>query len=590
MNTATRCATCYSTPIGLSSNRISNCSSCQCTRLCAQVFPAPWFTPDCCFTPPQQSQQEYNQNYQTLNTSYDNYAAYQGGEVSVEGLTEQMEELETSQYYDDSFGQYPVEYDHSGVDGSYYGHTPVFMRQPLNYHLYTPAIPPEFLNTDTDTHFVPNSTDLRQRLQSQSETIRSTAPLGLNLPEELQGYHTLVPLEPTAVDAERRKIGGNWYSTVYRAIRTSDGVPYALRRVENYRLMHQAAFAPIEAWSHIRHPAIIPIRESFTTRSFDDNSLVVSYTYYPEAKTLYEAHLKVTKPASFQPHSRSQLQITPQRIDERTLWTYIVQIASAIKKVHDNRLALRMIDASKILLTGKNRVRLSCAGLLDILFYDTPSDMMMLQQEDLTMFGRLIFALCCGNPVASSASHFQKSLDLMSKAYSSDVKSAALFLISKGGLIGIDQLMDMIRGRVLAEHDEALMATDILENELRGELENARLVRLLCKVGFINERPEFALDPRWSETGDRYIIKLFRDYVFHQVDEHGNPVVNLTHVLTCLNKLDAGTEERIMLVARDEQSCLVVSYKDIKACIEGAFSELATKGKPSSALLHSYRR
>jgi PAB-dependent poly(A)-specific ribonuclease subunit 3 len=97
-------------------------------------------------------------------------------------------------------------------------------------------------------------------------------------------------------------------------------------------------------------------------------------------------------------------------------------------------------------------------------------------------------------------------------------------------------------------------AVDRLEGELMSELENARLVRLLCKFGFINERPEwvalflllnhakligcrFARDPRWSETGDRYIVKLFRDYVFHQVDENGNPVVNLSHVLACLNKV-----------------------------------------------------
>lgn len=70
----------------------------------------------------------------------------------------------------------------------------------------------------------------------------------------------------------------------------------------------------------------------------------------------------------------------------------------------------------------------------------------------------------------------------------------------------------------------------------------------------------------------------------------GNPVLDLSHVLTCLNKvlfiffimyhqnylvllsqLDAGTDERIMLVARDEQSCLVVSYKEIKACVASAF-------------------
>lgn len=31
---------------------------------------------------------------------------------------------------------------------------------------------------------------------------------------------------------------------------------------------------------------------------------------------------------------------------------------------------------------------------------------------------------------------------------------------------------------------------DRLEGELMSELENGRLVRLLCKFGFINERPE----------------------------------------------------------------------------------------------------
>jgi hypothetical protein len=36
-------------------------------------------------------------------------------------------------------------------------------------------------------------------------------------------------------------------------------------------------------------------------------------------------------------------------------------------------------------------------------------------------------------------------------------------------------------------------------------------------------------------------------------------------------QLDAGLDERIMLVSRDDQSCLVVSYREIKACIEAAY-------------------
>ena len=36
-------------------------------------------------------------------------------------------------------------------------------------------------------------------------------------------------------------------------------------------------------------------------------------------------------------------------------------------------------------------------------------------------------------------------------------------------------------------------------------------------------------------------------------------------------QLDAGSDERIMLVSRDEQSCLVVTYKELRACVESAF-------------------
>ena len=125
----------------------------------------------------------------------------------------------------------------------------------------------------------------------------------------------------------------------------------------------------------------------------------------------------------------------------------------------------------------------------------------------------------------------------------------------------------------------------------------------------------FDMDPAWSETGDRYLLKLFRDYVFHQVDDNNEPVVNLAHVVSCLNKvraaarcgrthtvrrsahpmtvcepvrasrraglaqLDAGHPEKIVLTSRDGQSCLIVSYRDLKQCIDTVFKELqARKG------------
>ncbi|KAG2085488.1 hypothetical protein BD769DRAFT_1535458 [Suillus cothurnatus] len=83
-----------------------------------------------------------------------------------------------------------------------------------------------------------------------------------------------------------------------------------------------------------------------------------------------------------------------------------------------------------------------------------------------------------------------------------------------------------------------------LEAELMSELKNVRLVRLLHKFSFINKQPIISslalglpVRPRWSETGERYVIKLFRDYVFHQVDGNGNPVINLSSMLAQTNVL-----------------------------------------------------
>merc|ERR1712072_551669 len=109
-----------------------------------------------------------------------------------------------------------------------------------------------------------------------------------------------------------------------------------------------------------------------------------------------------------------------------------------------------------------------------------------------------------------------------------------------------------------------------VESECYSELENGRLFRLIVKLGFVNERPEFLRDHAWSETGDRYILKLFRDYVFHQVDEEGRPVMEWAHVVETLNKLDIGSDEQIMLVSRNEADLLVVSYRDLRECLEKA--------------------
>ena len=69
-----------------------------------------------------------------------------------------------------------------------------------------------------------------------------------------------------------------------------------------------------------------------------------------------------------------------------------------------------------------------------------------------------------------------------------------------------------------------------MTTHLSHEVENGRLLRLLVKLGFVNERPDSDTDPNWSETGDRYLLKLFRDYVFHRCSEEGSPVLDFGQV------------------------------------------------------------
>ena len=47
----------------------------------------------------------------------------------------------------------------------------------------------------------------------------------------------------------------------------------------------------------------------------------------------------------------------------------------------------------------------------------------------------------------------------------------------------------------------------------------------------------FHQDPNWSETGDRYLLKLFRDYLFHQITPSGTPWLDLAHIVQSLNKV-----------------------------------------------------
>lgn len=63
--------------------------------------------------------------------------------------------------------------------------------------------------------------------------------------------------------------------------------------------------------------------------------------------------------------------------------------------------------------------------------------------------------------------------------------------------------------------------------------------------------------------------------------------MDLGHVVTALNKLDAADEEKIVLSSRDGKSLMVVSYADVARCLESAYHELLSGSvSPAAALRH----
>ncbi|RKU40338.1 PAB-dependent poly(A)-specific ribonuclease subunit 3, variant 2 [Coniochaeta pulveracea] len=448
---------------------------------------------------------------------------------------------------------------------------------PPQYHLYAPIGPyrEDLLPYQRVTHDFFISERLRDELQKKSHATLQTMP---NSPlPQLEKYHSLFPLDTS--NRKNTAIFG-YPSWVFKAVSSKDGKYYCLRRLEGYRLTNEKAIHAAREWKKVINANVVTFHEAFTTRVFQDSSLIFCHDYHPLAQTLYEHHF-----ATPQPHPRGR-GLGPVAIPENVLWSYISQLSNALRAIHHAKLAARCLDMTKIIITDKNRIRLAATAILDVVQFEAtqPRPVADLQQEDLVQFGKLMLALASSTPQADHVNNnIQRYMDSLPMKYSASLAEAISWLISPPApgdkTKHIDTFISNIAMHVMNSADQALRASDSLTSELTRELENGRLVRLLCKLNTITERGEYAGEVAWSENGERYPLKLFRDYVFHQVDDQGRPVLDLGHMIRCLNKLDAAAEDRITLVTRDEQSVFVVSYKDLKLLLDRSFNELLKRTK-----------
>jgi PAB-dependent poly(A)-specific ribonuclease subunit 3 len=492
----------------------------------------------------------------------------------------------------------------------------------MNQQLVPGKAPKAALFIPPDLH-----TEIKQRAHLEVAQLDPEIAAQSSIPESVHSYHSIIPVEDPATDGVRASccLQQNLRSVVMKGVSAVDGKAYALRRIDprssavppSSQLLAAAQDGVVAKWSQIpSHPGLAPPREAFISNEGfgGTQAFYFAHDYFPGAISLEEAHLQPTVTAQGDASSHAMFSL-----DEETLWSYLCQLACALRVVHSAGLFVgeASLHPSKILLTGpfappygggkyKNkhsssypgqkqqhlevssaRICISSLGVQEVTSGEALTggaqtrDVSVSQRNDLAAMGNLMIKLACESigGGGSSGGHQQQpaSLDYLAVHYSRELAHVVAGLLAcrdNMGFAGWRQLANALGERLLDELDTRSARCDALMSDLGTEVDNGRLLRLMMKLCAVTERPQLGGDHQWAETGDRYLVKLFRDFCFHQDDENGKPLLDWGVPLEALNKVDAGVGERVMMLNREETAMLVVSYADIRKCLESSYMEL----------------
>ena len=116
-------------------------------------------------------------------------------------------------------------------------------------------------------------------------------------------------------------------------------------------------------------------------------------------------------------------------MSDTTIWSYIAQLLSALKAIHGKGLACRALHASKVIVTGPNRVRIGAAtGVLDVLAFDGGANVRQRQADDLAALAKLVLLLCTRNAAAERAP--ARAIEQLAAAYGPELKNFVVYLLT----------------------------------------------------------------------------------------------------------------------------------------------------------------
>lgn len=359
-----------------------------------------------------------------------------------------------------------------------------------------------------------------------------------------------------------------YHTSIFKVINQEDGRYYCLRRFDNVKGVNQKiAMTVTNAWvqsvsisrnsnavqRHVmNHPGLVRLFKCFHV--VQNRAVFFVHQYHPMSLTLREVLYGVGRGMGHLLDSELRANQGFHPLEEGTIWSYATQLVSAIRAVHRGNLACRTLQFNHILVspeagsgvdensqgmmggeilrTNRVRLRINCLGVVDALEFEARRPIGELQVEDMRCLGRIILSLATGTEIGSDASAdtLHQCEGFMRQHYSQELHTLTMALLAmpRPARIGmmivnpptIDEVCRAVAGHAFDEMDSANAVIDGMDDALAAEYESGRALRLMMKLAFINERPEFGVDTRWSESGDCYVLKLFRDFGKTMDEQH----------------------------------------------------------------------
>lgn len=311
-------------------------------------------------------------------------------------------------------------------------------------------------------------------------------------------------LDDTNSNPSPRSSRFGYPSQTFQVTSRKDGNVYCLRRFDGVKSVNpKIAAAVVDQWATLEATAgLVTLHHCFVAQ----RAVFFVHHYIAGATRLYDRLMLGSGGAGM------------VVLTESILWSAICQLVATIRKVHMHHLAIRILDSRHVLVQMDATMKFICyingCGVADALEWESRKSLDVLQMEDVRQLGRLILSMAAGTEITvnTDTNTLANCERYCLQTYSRELHNLAMTLIRSPTPPSIIDVSRALVGRLWDELDHTQLSMQRTEHALASEYESGRALRLLLKLGFVNERPEFGPNRRWAQSGDCYVLTLFRDY------------------------------------------------------------------------------